>query len=102
VPQDIQRPDTSEAIQATAQSITHQLETILRSETESGRAEIRNAALVVAELCRTQPALSDAIVSAAAEESRPWMAEVLAQGNALLDTHSQKPDLPNHGQDMEL
>jgi len=79
----IKSPVQEEEIKQTAKTIVAKLNEIRNSKSESGRAEIRNAAMAVTELCSTDSALADEVVSVCDAESRLWMAEVLAQGKEL-------------------
>lgn len=72
----------------TARTIIEKLNEIRNSNTESGRAEIRNAAMAVATLCSADKALAAEISNAADVESNPYIAAIIDQGH---DLNAQQP-----------
>jgi len=79
----IKLSESEKETKQTAKIIVEKLNNIRNSNTESGKAEIRNAATVVAALCHNDQALADEIVSATDAESRPYISAIIEQGHDL-------------------
>gem|GEM_PF-6302953 len=84
-----------------ARTIIEKLNEIRNSSTESGRAEIRNGAMVVAALCVADKALAAEVSNAADLESNPYISAIIDQGH---DLNAQQPAQTFQAQepDMEL
>jgi len=79
----IKLPGSEKEAKQTAKIIVEKLNDIRNSNTESGKAEIRNGAMVVAALCHNDQAFAGEIVRAADAESRPYISAIIEQGHDL-------------------
>jgi len=99
--QTIKLSESENETKQTAKVIVEKLNNIRNSNAESGKAEIRNAAMVVAALCHNDQALADEIVSAADAESRPYISAIIEQGHDL-NTKQLAQTHEVSGLDMEI
>lgn len=87
--------------EAAARSIVEKLNEIRASSTDSGKAEIRHAAVAVAALCSADHALASEITAVADAESNPYIVEIIDQGQAL-SAQQQTQDLQHQGPEIEM
>ena len=97
----IKLPVSDAELKQTAKFVVEKLDEIRKSDTESGKAEIRRAGQAVAALAAASPALATEITAAADFESKPYVAAIVEQGHNLNTTQLTQTQ-QTKGPDMEM